>query len=64
MLNIEMGVFKSGASEFMSYWLPMILFTGDAAENQHIAYIMVFKYRRGDGSNVVNTLIFNQLIVA
>jgi hypothetical protein len=27
MLNEKMGKFRHGASEFMSYWLPMILFT-------------------------------------
>ena len=46
MSNIEMGKFRYGASEFMSYWLPMILVTGDNEANKHIAYIMVFKYRK------------------
>lgn len=40
-----MGKFRYGASEFMSYWLPMILFVGNSEETRHIAYIMVFKYR-------------------
>ena len=45
MSNVEMGKFRYGASEFMSYWLPMILFMGNAEETRHIAYMMVFKYR-------------------
>lgn len=45
MSNIEMGKFRYSASEFMSYWLPMILFTGINNANEQIAYMMVFKYR-------------------
>lgn len=45
MSNIEMGKFRYGASEFMSYWLPMILFTGDNEAKEQVAYMMVFKYR-------------------
>lgn len=46
MSNIEMGKFRHGASEFISYWLPMILVTGNNEENKNLAYIMVFKYRK------------------
>jgi hypothetical protein len=44
--SVEMGKFRYGASEFMSYWLPMILVTGDNEANKYIAYIMVLKYRK------------------
>ena len=46
MSNVAMGKFNSGASEFMNYWLPMIIATGTTEETKNIAYMMVFKYRK------------------
>jgi hypothetical protein len=38
--NIQVGKFRHGASEFMSYWLPMILVTGQEESDRNIAYML------------------------